>query len=322
MATTSLLPTKSEYENAVEELKALNEDIFYDDFKEKIKALESNLMALAINNSSDFKKEADNVINKASMLYRQMDSQKKEIRDLLETNQNVIVQSNQQFLEEERKYLLFVYEELQKSIALFTDKTNEMQQAVASSNKDLLNKTIETIGSVSNDVKDFSRELTKSNENNRKFLEKNETFVTLTKQQLAKTEEKITAHVMELQQMGNRLEELRKAYEEMFQKHTDLIKSLMVIREEALLGKVTQQLDIWKDTQSKFNEKLRADFEQLNFALKEQGNRQYELLHSISNKVSSKEDLANVEKKNNIRMNLILSITVIEAILIGIKFFI
>lgn len=107
MATTSLLPTKSEYENAVEELKALNEDIFYDDFKEKIKALESNLMALAINNSSDFKKEADNVINKASMLYRQMDSQKKEIRDLLETNQNVIVQSNQQFLEEERKYLLF-----------------------------------------------------------------------------------------------------------------------------------------------------------------------------------------------------------------------
>lgn len=215
-----------------------------------------------------------------------------------------------------------MYEELQKSIALFTDKTNEMQQAVASSNKDLLNKTIETIGSVSNDVKDFSRELTKSNENNRKFLEKNETFVTLTKQQLAKTEEKITAHVMELQQMGNRLEELRKAYEEMFQKHTDLIKSLMVIREEALLGKVTQQLDIWKDTQSKFNEKLRADFEQLNFALKEQGNRQYELLHSISNKVSSKEDLANVEKKNNIRMNLILSITVIEAILIGIKFFI
>jgi hypothetical protein len=63
------LPTKNDYQSAVNELKKLNEELFYDDFKMKIKELENNLEQLAYSNSHDFKKEAENVISKAGSLF-------------------------------------------------------------------------------------------------------------------------------------------------------------------------------------------------------------------------------------------------------------
>src|ERR1051325_5535070 len=121
------LPTTSDYENAVKELKQLNEDIFYGDFKEKMNSLEGR-------------------------------------------------------------------------------------------NKELLEKAVTTVDTVSNEIAAFTRELTVSAENNRKFLEQNEEFFVLTKDDLAKTQEKLAGHVTALLQMDTRLQELQHSYKEMFHK--------------------------------------------------------------------------------------------------------
>lgn len=51
------LPTKSEYDRAVDELKKLNEDVFYDDFKDKIEKLEKSFIEITVSHSNDFKKK-------------------------------------------------------------------------------------------------------------------------------------------------------------------------------------------------------------------------------------------------------------------------
>ena len=113
------LPTKTDYDLAVDELRKLNEDIFYDDFKKKIGELEGNILGIAVSNSNDFKEKAENIMSRASMLFRQMEQQQKEMKGHLDENQKDIIQNNQDFLEVERTRLLFVYEELQKSIQVF-----------------------------------------------------------------------------------------------------------------------------------------------------------------------------------------------------------
>ncbi len=40
--TKTELPTKNDFQHAINELKALNNEIFYDDFKTRIKNLESH----------------------------------------------------------------------------------------------------------------------------------------------------------------------------------------------------------------------------------------------------------------------------------------
>ncbi|MEH7073899.1 hypothetical protein [Neobacillus drentensis] len=325
MATTQL-PTKSEYENAVNELKKLNEDLFYDDFKEKIKLLESNILQLAMSNSDNFKKEAENVIRRAGMLFRQMETQKQEVQELLEANRSDIVQSNQRFLEEERTQLLFVYEELQSSLLKFTEKTTEMYKAVASSNKDLVDKALGSISSVADGIAAFTQELSVSDERNRQFLEQNEAFVTLTKEQFTQTEEKLAAHALALQQMDYHLEKLQKSYQDMFQRHTDSIKSILVVREEALIDKVTHQLESWKQNQAEQAEMWKREMvirqEEMSSFIQDQGKQNHKLLQSVAREMSSKEDIAKIEKKNAWKVNLLLSVVVIEAVLIGIRFFI
>ena len=325
MATTQL-PTKSEYENAVDELKKLNEDLFYDDFKEKIKLLENNMLQLAMSNSGDFKREAENVIRQAGMLFRQMETQKQEVQRLLEENCRDIVQSNQEFLEEERTRLLFVYEELQSSIQQFTEKTTEIHNAVASSNKDLVDMALGAISSVADAIAAFTQELSVSDEINRQFLGRNEEFVTLTKEQFAQTEEKLAAHALALQQMDYHLEKLQKSYQDMFQRHTDSIKSILVVREEALMNKVTYQLEFWMQKQAEQAEKWKREMEtrqeEVSSFIHDQGKQSHDMLQSIAREMSSKEDIAKIEKKNALKMNLLLSVVVIEAVLIGINFFI
>lgn len=322
---TTQLPTKSEYDHAVNELKKLNEDLFYDDFKGKIKDLESNLELLALNNANDFKKEAENVTSRASMLFRQIESQQKEIRGLLEANQSGIIQNNQKFLEDERTRLLFVYDELQKSISLFSEKTTKLQQDVEMTNRYLVEQAVGAVETVSDNVKEFAQKLSVSDERNKEFLEQNEAFVTLTKENLVETEQKLTAHVTTLQQMDDRLERLLKSYEEMFHTQIENLKSILTIREEALINKVTHQLQNWTTKQSDLDAEHKLEilqwYEKVEAILKRQSDQNKEMLESISKKMSSKDDLSNVEKKSALKLNILLSVVAIEAILIGIKFF-
>jgi hypothetical protein len=324
MATTQL-PTKSEYEHAVDELKKLNEDLFYDDFKEKIKLLESNMLQLAMSNSNDFKKETQNVISRAGLLFRQMETQKQEIQGLLEASRSEIVESNQLFLDEERAQLLFVYKELQSSMQQFTEKTTEMQQVVERSNKELVDKSLGAIASVTDGIASFTQELSVSDERNKHFLEQNEAFVTLTKEQFSLTEEKLAAHALALQQMDYHLEQLQKAYQEMYQRHTDSIKSILIVREEALIEKVMYQLDSWTAKQADQDERVKREIQtrqdQMDSLIHAQSKQSHEMLQSIASEMSSKQDVAAIEKKTALKMNILLSVVVIEAVLIGIKFF-
>lgn len=233
------LPTKSEYDQAVKELKKLNDDLFYDDFKEKI---------------------------------------------------------------------------------------TQLQQAVDKNNKDLVGKAIAAITPVSQNITEFTQKLSVSDERNNEFLAQNEAFVTFTKEQLAETEGKFAAHIATLQQMDQRLEQILQYYEEKFRSQTDSLKSILNIREEALIHKVTQHLQNWTSSQTEQNMELKQEilhwYEKVDSILKLQSEQNKKMLELISTKLSSKEDLANIDKKSSFKINMLLGIAVIEAILIGIKFFI
>jgi len=228
---TTQLHEKNEYEKAMDELKKLNEDLFYDDLKEKMKMLESN-------------------------------------------------------------------------------------------NKELLEKAVTVINSVSNQIATFTQELSVSDERNRNYLEQNEAFVTLTKKELAKTEDKLAAQVKALQQMDDGMQLLQQSYKEMFKKHSDSINTILVVREEALINKITYQLEYSTIKQLEQHEKQKLEIQQLQEKLDSVSKNNYQNYHSLSTQLSSKEDLVKIEKKSTLKMNILLSIAVIEAILIGIQFFI
>ena len=224
------LPTNSEYEQAVNELKKLNEDIFYGDFKEKISSLESR-------------------------------------------------------------------------------------------NQEILEKSVSTVDTVSNEIAAFTRELTVSAENNRKFLEQNEAFFMLTKDDLAKTQEKLTSHVTALLQMDNRLQQLHQSYKEMFHKHSESINSILVVREEALINKVVYQLECLTQKQLEQLEAHKSEIEQLQEKMESMSKQHNEALHALSEQMTSKKDLAKLEKRSALKMNLLLAVVAVEAILVGVKFF-
>jgi DNA anti-recombination protein RmuC len=228
---TTKLPTNSEYEKAVQELKKLNEDIFYGDFKEKMNLLESN-------------------------------------------------------------------------------------------NKELLENAVTVIDTASNEIASFTRDLAVSAENNRNFLKQNEAYVALTKGELAKTEEKLAAHVTALRQMEDRLERLQKSYKEMFHKHSESINTILVVREEALINKVIYQLQNSTHKHLEQLESYKSEIELLQEKVVSMSKHHNELFHILSNQTASKEDLKKIEKKNTQKMNILLAVAVVEAILIGIKFFI
>ncbi|PLS08017.1 hypothetical protein [Neobacillus cucumis] len=229
MATTNL-PTKSEYEKAVNELKKLNEDIFYGDFKEKINLLES-------------------------------------------------------------------------------------------SHKELLDKAVSGIDTVSNEIASFTHELSLSNESNRKFLKQNEAFVTLTSEEIAKTEKRIAAQVSALQQLENRLELLQQSYKEMFYKHSESINSILVVREEALINKVVYQLECATQKQFDQLEQHKLELEELQGKVESMSRHNHDVLHSLSTQMATKGDLAKTEKRSTLKMNLLLGVVVVEAVLIGLQFF-
>lgn len=325
MATTKL-PTRSEYDSAVEELKKLNGDLFYDDFKVEIKELGNNILQLTVNNSRDFKKEAQNVISRVNILFIQMEKQQKELQDFLHKNQNETVGQLQTFLEDARKQLLFVYNELQTSIVTFTEETAKLKQEMESTNKYLVDQALGAIGEFSQHVTDAKEKLTASDEINREFLKQNESFVQMTKEQLASTEQKLAEHAAMLQQLDDRIELLLKSYEEKFQKQAESMKTNLVVREEALLNKVSYQLNEWTKKQTEIEGEQRLEIQQwhekMDSFLEQQGKQNKEMLETIASNMSSKEDLSKVEKKTALKIHILLSIVVIEAILIEVKFFI
>jgi hypothetical protein len=315
------LPTKSEYDRAVDELKKLNEDDFYDDFKDKIEKLEKSFIEITVSHSNDFKKEAENISSRASMLFRQMESQQKEIKGYLEEKQNHIIQKNQDFLELERTQLLFVYEELQKSIQLFNERMLELQQTVENRTKDLLGHTLQAIGNVSSEVTEFTKKLSNSDERNIQFLKQNEAYVTLTKEKLALTEGKIASHMAALQDMENQLKQMHKRYEEMFQRHSDSIKTILTVREEALINKITQQIEYSDAKHFEHHENMKRELQQWHEHMEALNKKSNDILGLISSRMSSKEDLENVEKKSKWKLNFLLAIVAIEVIVIGINYF-
>ncbi|MCQ6274810.1 hypothetical protein JMM81_07480 [Bacillus sp. V3B] len=320
------LPTKNDYENAINELKKLNEELFYDDFKTKMKNLENHLEHLAFSTSNDFKNEAENIISRASALFRQIETQQEEMSALLENYQSASIQKNEEFLEYERTQLLFVYEELQQSIHLFTEQTVKLQQDIENNNKYLVEQAVEAVSSVSDHITEFVQKLSLSDEKNKEFLEQNRAYVTLAKTQMTETEQKITANAAKLQQIDERWEQLLKSYEAKLQIHEQGLKNILVVREEALINKVIHQHDNWIIKQFDNDEAHKAEIlewhEKVATLLKVQSKQNQEMLESISTNLSSKNDLKSVEKKNAFKTNILLAVVVIEAILIGVQFFI
>ncbi len=217
--TKTELPTKNDYKNAINELKTLNNEIFYDDFKTRIKNLESHF----------------------------------------------------------------------------------------------------------EQVNDFVQKLSLSDQNNREYLEQNRAYVTLVKKQIAETEQQLTANTALLQQMDERWEQLMKSYETKLQVHEQGLKNILVVREEALINKLTQQQNNWIQKQYENDELHHAEMNQQHeiivALLKEQRKQNEEMLEYISTHISSKQDLVGIEKKNPIKMNLLLGIVALEAILICVQFF-
>jgi len=217
--TKTELPTKNDYKNAINELKTLNNEIFYDDFKTRIKNLESHF----------------------------------------------------------------------------------------------------------EQVNDFVQKLSLSDQNNREYLEQNRAYVTLVKKQIAETEQQLTANTALLQQMDERWEQLIKSYETKLQIHEQGLKNILVVREEALINKLTQQQNNWIQKQYENDELHHAEMnqqhEKIAVLLKEQRKQNEEMLEYISTHISSKQDLVGIEKKNPIKMNLLLGIVALEAILICVQFF-
>ena len=213
------LPTKNDYKNAINELKTLNNEIFYDDFKTRIKNLESHF----------------------------------------------------------------------------------------------------------EQVNDFVQKLSLSDQNNREYLEQNRAYVTLVKKQIAETEQQLTANTALLQQMDERWEQLMQSYETKLQIHEQGLKNILVVREEALINKLTQQQNNWIQKQYENDELHHAEMKQQHertvALLKEQRKQNEEMLEYISTHISSKQDLVGIEKKNPIKMNLLLGIVALEAILICVQFF-
>lgn len=319
------LPTKKDYENAVNELKKLNEELFYDDFKTKMKHLESHLEQLAFSNATNFKNEAENIVSQANTLFQQIEIQQVEMRDLLEKYQSATMQKNQEFLEYERTQLLFVYEELQKNIHLFTERTVKLQQDVENNNKYLVEQAVEAVSSVSDHITEFVQKLALSDEKNREFLEQNRAYVTLAKKQIIETEQTLAANAAALQQMDERWEQLLKSYEAKLQTHEQGLKNLLVVREEALINKVTHQHDNWIIKQFDNDEAHRTEIlkwhEKVAALLKVQSKQNEEMLDSISTNMFSKEDLESVQRKQALKTNILLAVVAIEAILIGVQFF-
>jgi hypothetical protein len=217
--TKTGLPTKNDYKNAINELKTLNNEIFYDDFKTRIKNLESHF----------------------------------------------------------------------------------------------------------EQVNDFVQKLSLSDQNNREYLEQNRAYVTLVKKQIAETEQQLTSNTALLQQMDERWEQLMQSYETKLQIHEQGLKNILVVREEALINKLTQQQNNWIQKQYENDELHHAEMiqqhEKTVALLKEQRKQNEEMLEYISTHISSKQDLVGIEKKNPIKMNLLLGIVALEAILICVQFF-
>ena len=217
--TKTELPTKNDYKNAINELKTLNNEIFYDDFKTRIKNLESHF----------------------------------------------------------------------------------------------------------EQVNDFVQKLSLSDQNNREYLEQNRAYVTLVKKQIAETEQQLTANTALLQQMDERWEQLMQSYETKLQIHEQGLKNILVVREEALINKLTQQQNNWIQKQYENDElhhaEMKQQHEKIVALLKEQRKQNEEMLEYISTHISSKQDLVGIEKKNPIKMNLLLGIVALEAILICVQFF-
>ena len=80
---------------------------------------------------------------------------------------------------------------------------------------------------------------------NREYLEQNRAYVTLVKKQISETEQQLTANTALLQQMDERWEQLIKSYETKLQIHEQGLKNILVVREEALINKLTQQQNNW-----------------------------------------------------------------------------
>jgi hypothetical protein len=324
--TKTDLPTKNDYQHAMDELKKLNEDLFYDDFKMKIQRLETRIEQLVDNSSIDFKNETENIINKTNTLLHQIDIQQIEVRDLLEKHQDAILQKNQEFLETERKQNLLVFEKLQKSINEFTKLTGELQEKIERNNKQLVDRAIEAVSPVSQHITEFVDKLSLSDEKNREFLEQNRAYVTLTKTQMTEIEQQLTMNTEALQQMDERIEKLLNSYETKLQIHEQGLKNILVVREEALINKLANQYNNWILKQYENDELNKGEIlqwhEKVAVFLKDQKKQNEEILDSISRNMSKKEDLEDIEKKNTLKMNILLAVVAIETIFIGVQFFI
>ena len=68
-------------------------------------------------------------------------------------------------------------------------------------------------------------------------------------------------------------------------------------------------------------EAYKVEIEHLQEQVESMSKQHKDKLHSLSDQMISKSDLAKAEKRSALKMNILLGVVVVEAILIGIKFF-
>ena len=174
-------------------------------------------------------------------------------------------------------------------------------------------------------MNDFVQQLSLSDQNNREYLEQNRAYVTLVKRQITEAEQQLTSNTALLQQMAERWEQLIKSYETKLQIHEQGLKNILVVREEALINKLTQQQNNWilkqYDIDELHNTEMTQQLEKIVALLKEHKKQNEETFEFLSTNGLSKQDLKGIEKKNTLKINLILGIVAIEAIMISVQFF-
>jgi len=320
------LPTKKDYEEAINELRKLNDELFYEDFKMKMKQLADHSEHLTNSSLQDFKNEADHILSHTEDLVRKLESQQTEMKAAIEHQQQTIIDKNLEFIVNERTQLLAVYEKLEKSISEFNALTFALQQNIENSNKELVDKATLAVASVSDHINEFIQKLALADEKNKEFLEQNRAYVTLTKKQITETEEKLTIMGETLQQMDERWEDLFTSYEKKYQVHEQALKNLLVIREEALINKVTQLHENWSVQQYNHDEAHKSEIlhwhEQVAAHIKAQSRQNEKMLETITTNLSSKADLVKAEKKQSLKTNILIAAVIAEALLIGMQFFI
>lgn len=279
-----------DYEKAVKELKELNEDIFYDDFKSKITNLEITLERISEDNALQFKKETGSLIDRSNSLFRQNEKQTAEIYELFESHKETIEEQNMAFIEQERKQLLFVYEALVAKVDLFEEENKALKSDIAlfAERNDVLHQTITSNNAY---LKDF-------------------------------TESFHSDYVKHTEKVTDALDVTSRKTEAMLEEFSTQQVALFAEGNDMLDQTITSNNAYLKDFTETFNSDYVKHTEKVTDVLDVTSRETEAMLDGFSEKLVTKEEFNRLEKKSRVKMNVILAVAVVNTVLVGVYWFV